>query len=155
MLWLYQIKLCHFLPNKLVFTVLWKLDLFSSFLTPMIIPRGSIKLFSILLCISHCFIFIFFACKGMVIFLKPRANGCNIVGSYMFHSFAHPVACCWELLHKVWNWSNFWANNPQHFFCSVITEVWHNTVGSICTALQHCLGHACALHVVSMVIEMH
>ena len=32
----------------------------------------------------------------------------------------HVVTCCWELFRKVWNWSNFWANNSQHFFCSVI-----------------------------------
>ena len=32
------------------------------------------------------------------------------------------VACCWELLCKVWNRSNFWVNNSQHFFCSVVVE---------------------------------
>ena len=30
--------------------------------------------------------------------VKPRANGCNIVGCYMLCPFAHPVACCWMLL---------------------------------------------------------
>ena len=39
------------------------------------------------------------------------------------------------LLNKVWNWSNFRANNSQHFFCSVIAEAWRNNVGSVCTAL--------------------
>ena len=34
----------------------------------------------------------------------------------MLRLFAHPVACCWELLHKVWNRSNFRANDSQHFF---------------------------------------
>ena len=33
--------------------------------------------------------------------LKPRANGCNIVGCYMLRPFAHPVACCWMLLRVV------------------------------------------------------
>ena len=33
--------------------------------------------------------------------LKPRANGRNIVGCYMLHPFAHPVACCWMLLRVV------------------------------------------------------
>ena len=46
----------------------------------------------------------------------------NIVGCYMLRPFAHPVACCWMLLRKVWNRSNFSANNSQHFFCSVIAE---------------------------------
>ena len=46
----------------------------------------------------------------------------NIVGCYMLCPFAHPVACCWMLLGKVWNRSNFSANNSQHFFCSMIAE---------------------------------
>ena len=33
--------------------------------------------------------------------LKPRANGRNIVGCYMLHPFAHPIACCWMLLRVV------------------------------------------------------
>ena len=33
--------------------------------------------------------------------LKPCANGSNIVGCYMLRPFAHLVACCWQLLHKV------------------------------------------------------
>ena len=42
---------------------------------------------------------------------KARENGRNIVGCYMLRPFAHPqcidvVACCWELLRKVWNQSN-------------------------------------------------
>ena len=36
--------------------------------------------------------------------VKPRANGHNVVGCYMLRSFAHPVACCWESLRKVWNY---------------------------------------------------
>ena len=54
--------------------------------------------------------------------VKPRTNGRNIVGCYMLGPFAHPVACCCVLLRKVWNRSNFSANNSQHFFCSVIPE---------------------------------
>ena len=72
--------------------------------------------------------------------LKPRANGRNIVGCYMLRPFAHPVACCCVLLRKVWNRSNFSANNSQHFFCSVIAEAWRNNVGSVCTALPTLLG---------------
>ena len=29
------------------------------------------------------------------------------------------VACCWDLLCKVWKQLNFWAHNSQHFFCSI------------------------------------
>ena len=58
---------------------------------------------------------------------------------YMLHPFGHPVlhvvACCWELLHKVWNGSAFEANNSQHFFCSVIAKAERNNVASICTLL--------------------
>ena len=43
----------------------------------------------------------------------------SIVVCYMLRPFTHPVACCsccWELLRKVWNWSNFWANNDNKTF---------------------------------------
>ena len=58
-------------------------------------------------------------CPNVYISLKPRANGRDIVGCYMFYPFAHPVACCWELLRKVLNWSNVelrenGRNNSQH-----------------------------------------
>ena len=46
--------------------------------------------------------------------LKPRANVRNIVGQElpalfgcMLLAFANPVACCWDLLRKVWNRSDF------------------------------------------------
>ena len=71
---------------------------------------------------------------------KPRANGRNIVGCYMLRPFAHPVACCCVLLRKVWNRSNFSANNSPHFFCSVIAEALRNNVGSVCTPLPTLLG---------------
>ena len=31
-------------------------------------------------------------------YVKPRANGRNIFGCYMLCPFAHPVACCCELV---------------------------------------------------------
>ena len=31
----------------------------------------------------------------------------NNVGSYRLRPFAHPVACCWMLLRKIWNRSSF------------------------------------------------
>ena len=50
--------------------------------------------------------------------LKPRANRRIIVGQQLpslldvrrcirLLSLLHVVACCWELVRKVWNWSNF------------------------------------------------
>ena len=44
-----------------------------------------------------------------------RAHGRNIIGQqldpnigcYMLCPFVHPLVCCWELLRKVWNLSNF------------------------------------------------
>ena len=49
---------------------------------------------------------------------KPRANGSNSIGQQLptlldvtccvrLHTLLHVVACCWELLRKVWNRSNF------------------------------------------------
>ena len=38
------------------------------------------------------------------------------------HTLLHVVICCCVLLGKVWNRSNFSANNSQHFFCSEIAE---------------------------------
>ena len=61
------------------------------------------------------------------------------------HTLLHAVACCWELLHKVWNRSKFWVNNSQQFFCSVITEAW-----LFAQLFQHCWAHARALHTVSL-----
>ena len=50
------------------------------------------------------------------------------------------IGCCCVLLRKVWNRSNFSANNCQHFFCSVIAEAERNDVGSVCTARPTLLG---------------
>ena len=60
--------------------------------------------------------------------LKPRANGHKIVGQQLptllyvtccvhLHTLVqlHVVDCCWEFLRKVWNRSNFWANDSRHF----------------------------------------
>ena len=88
--------------------------------------------------------------KGLLS-IKPRANGRNIVGqqlptlldvtcSIRLQTLLHVVGCCCLLLHKVWNRSNFSANNSQHFFCSMIAEALRNNVGSVCTALPTLLG---------------
>ena len=51
--------------------------------------------------------------------------------------------CC-MLLRKVCNWSNFSANDSQHFFCSMITKAKRNNVRSISTTLPTLLG-SCTL----------
>ena len=64
------------------------------------------------------------------------------------HPLLHVVRCCWQLLRKVWNRSNFWANTPNISFVP-----WSRSVKRSATMLdpfaqlfQHCWGHACALH---------
>ena len=86
-------------------------------------------------------------------FFKPRENGRNIAGQQLptlldvtccvrLHTMLHVVACCLELLCRVRRRSNFWVNNPQHFFCSVIAQAERNNVeiGSVWTALSTFLG---------------
>ena len=61
----------------------------------------------------------------------------------------HAIVYFWKLLPKVRHWSKFWANNLQHFFCFMIAEAWHNSVGSaiVCTALSTLLGpRMCKIH---------
>ena len=70
---------------------------------------------------------------------KPRANGRNIVGQQLptlldvtcyvrLHTLLHVVGCCCVSLRKVWNWSNFSANNSQlllfHDRRSVAQQCW-------------------------------
>ena len=64
--------------------------------------------------------------------VKPRANGRYIVGQHLPKFWMLHVACCWELLRKVWKRSNFWANNSQH--------CWANDVRSKapCKRTLHC-----------------
>ena len=77
---------------------------------------------------------------------KPRANRPNNVRQQLptlldvtrcvpLHTLLRVVARCWELLRKVWNRSNFSANNSQHFFYSVIAK--RNNVGSVCIATSN------------------
>ena len=65
--------------------------------------------------------------------IKPHAIRRNFAGHQLpkflhvtcrvrLHTLLHVVACCWELLRKVWNHSHLLANNSQNFFCSVIPE---------------------------------
>ena len=63
-------------------------------------------------------------------FLSPVQTDATLLANYSQHCWMLHVASvctpcctsCWMLLRKVWNRSNFSANNSQHFFCSVIAE---------------------------------
>ena len=66
------------------------------------------------------------------------------------------VACCCVLLSwlpKVWNRSNFWASDSQHFFLfrdrrNVAQQLLHPCA----TPFQHCWGHTSALHMAYIVL---
>ena len=71
--------------------------------------------------------------KSSLTNLSLEQNGRSFVGQQIptlldvticvrLHTMLHVFACCWDLLRKVWNQSNFWANNSQHFFCSLFSE---------------------------------
>ena len=66
------------------------------------------------------------------------------------HTMLHVVACCC-VLRKVWNRSNFWANNSQHFFCTWSPTYSATTFSQL---FQHCWGHARALHMVSKFLRV-
>ena len=62
-----------------------------------------------------------------VLTVKSRANGRRIVGQQLptlldvtccvrLHTPLHVVACCWEMLRKVWNLSNFEPTTPNISF---------------------------------------
>ena len=56
--------------------------------------------------------------------LSPVQTGATLLDvtcCVRLHSLLHVVGCCCVLLRKVWNRSNFSANDSQHFFCSVMT----------------------------------
>ena len=89
--------------------------------------------------------------------LKPRTNGRNIVGQQLpamldvtccvrFHTLLHVVACYWEFLRKVWNRLQFWTNNSQHFFRSVLAEGQRNNVGSTAQLLTSNIVRATHAH---------
>ena len=59
------------------------------------------------------------------------------------------VACCWELLCKVWNRSNFEPTAPNISFVPWSPKRSATMLDLFAQLFQHCLGHADALHVVS------
>ena len=111
---------------------------------------------------DSCWLVLSFLCllfPRWIISITLRANGRN--------SFQWPttptmlgitccvVACFSELLHEVWNWSNWtWAKNSQHFFCCVIRIM----LDPLALLFQNCWGHTsasclCILLSVSSVIN--
>ena len=58
------------------------------------------------------------------------------------------VACCWELLHKVWNRWNFEPRTPNISFVPWSPKSSVTTLDLFAQLFQHCFGHADALHVV-------
>ena len=84
--------------------------------------------------------------QPFILCVKPRANGRNIVGCYMLRPLPHPVACCWMLLHKVWNRSNFSANHSQHVPWSPKRSA--TMLDPFAQLFQHCWGHARSLRMV-------
>ena len=52
----------------------------------------------------------------------------NIVGCYLLRPFAHPVACCWELLRPFGHHCQHGRNNSQH--------CWSDKFGSCCVCLH-------------------
>ena len=98
----------------------------------------------------------------VILILKPRANGRNIVGQQLptlldvaccvrLHTLLHVVACCWELLHKVLNRSKFWANNSQHSFVPWSPKRNATMLDPFTQLPQHCWGLSRSLHMVSKV----
>ena len=68
----------------------------------------------------------------------------NMVGCYSWvclHTLLHVVVYYSEWLRKVWNCSNFWANNSQYFFCSVSPKRNATTLDPFTQLFQHCRGH--------------
>ena len=72
----------------------------------------------------------------------------NIVGCYMLGPFLHPVACC------CWNRSNFKAPCERTQNCNCLPKapniVGCYMLGPFAQLLQHCWGHARALHMVCL-----
>ena len=70
----------------------------------------------------------------------------NIVECYMLRPFAHPVACCWMLLRKFWNRSNF--TTPNISFAPWSPKRGATMLDPFAQLFQHCWGHACSLRMV-------
>ena len=80
--------------------------------------------------------------------LSPVQNGPNIVGCYMLRPFAHPVACCWMLLRKVWTGQIFQPTTPNISFVPWSPKRSATMLDPFSQLFQHCLGHARSLRMV-------
>ena len=88
--------------------------------------------------------------------LKPRANGRNIVDQQLptyldvtccvrLHTLLHVVGCSCVLLRKVWNQSNFSANNSNISFVPWSPKRSATMLHPFAQLLQHCWGRARSL----------
>ena len=84
--------------------------------------------------------------KGKVL-TEQRANGRKIVGCYMLRPFAHPVACCWELLRQARckRKQHCWPTTPNIVGCYMlrpfahpVTCCWELLRQARCKRKQHC-----------------
>ena len=99
--------------------------------------------------------------RFLFISLNPRAKGRNIVGQQLptllyttccvrFHTLLHVFGCGWELLRKVWNWSDVsllpnGRNKSQHYRANNVGSRWAR-VGSGAQTVQQLrtmLGQQC------------
>ena len=96
-----------------------------------------------------------------VLTVKSRANGRGIVGQQFptlldvtccvrLHTPLHVVACCWEMLRKVWNLSNFEPTTPNISFDQWLPK--YIIVRLHVQLLQQCWGHARELQMVYEVL---
>ena len=88
--------------------------------------------------------------------LKPRANGRKLTllasnSQYCWmlhaccvrlHTLLHVVGCCCVLLRKVWNWSDFSANNSHNSFVPWSPKRSATVLDPFAQLFQHCRGHA-------------
>ena len=59
-----------------------------------------------------------------LLYLRGGALFCSISCSSFFHKSCVVVACCWELLRKVWNRSNFFNNRNRGWcVCNIMNLV--------------------------------
>ena len=66
------------------------------------------------------------------------------------HTLLHVVACCWELLQKVWKRSNFEPTTPNIPFFPWPPRRSTTMFDPFAQLLQHCWGHTRVLHMVSL-----
>ena len=71
-----------------------------------------------------------------------------IFGCYMLRPFAHPVACCWMLLRRVWTGQIFQPTTPNISFVPWSPKRSATMLDPFAELFQHCWGHARSLRMV-------